>query len=520
MSEFKYKIRYIPGPKNVVADALSRNPINNILSIEAEKRISERDYLNDDDFRENFKNPKAPFARVEDILFRNGALCVPEAQGLRRSILYDTHDSCLAGHLGTRKTAALVKRDFFWPGMNEEIEAYVKSCDKCQRNKSVNMKPAGLLQPLPIPSRNWEQITMDFIVKLPQTARKHDAIVVFVDKLSKLSRFIPTETTVDAREVAQVFFREIFRHHGLPKTIISDRDTKFTGNFWKELYKILNVKLALSSAFHPQSDGQTERANRTLEEMLRSYVLYDQDNWDLLLPYMEFAYNNSVNDTTGQSPFFLNSGQHPYTPWSLLSQAKSSKVQEVTSFLENMRQAQEAARNSIEKARARQEHYADKKRRDITFKIGDKVLLSTKNFTLPVDSTRSKKLTSRYAGPYEIIEVISKVAYRPKLPEDINIHPVFHVSLLKPYDDTDDHDEPEKGLIPEILPDGATEFVVEKILDSRTYRRQKQYLVKWKGLSTHESTWEPLKHLKNAPDAIEEYHQRVENDSQLAGEGL
>ena len=146
--------------------------------------------------------------------------------------------------------------------------------------------------------------------------------------------------------------------------------------------------------------------------------------------------------------------------------------------------------------------------------------MSTKNFTLPADSNRSKKLTSRFAEPFRVVEVISKVAYRLDLPEDINIHPVFHVSLLRPYYDEDDHDEPEKGLVPEILPDGSTEFVVERILDSRVYRRQKQYLVKWKGLPVHDSTWEPEKHLKNAPEAIKEYHQRVGDDSRYVGEEL
>ena len=173
------------------------------------------------------------------------------------------------------------------------------------------MKPGGLLEPLPTPASNWENISMDFIVQLPSTPRGSDAILVIGDKLSKMARFIPTTTNVSAPEVAQIFFREIFKCFGLPKVIVSDRDPKFTGRFWKELHPLLQVKLAMSSAFHPQSDGQTERTNRTLEEMLRSYVLYAQDNWDQLLPFMEFAYNNSVNDTTTQSPFFLNYGKHP-----------------------------------------------------------------------------------------------------------------------------------------------------------------------------------------------------------------
>lgn len=178
-----------------------------------------------------------------------------------------------------------------------------------------------------------------------------------------------------------------------------------------------------------------------------------------------------------------------------------------------MQKAKTAAQHAIEQAKASQKKYADQRRREINFQVGDLVLLSTKNFTLPADVHRKRKLSARYAGPYEIVDVVSKVAYRLKLPEDLSIHPVFHVSLLKAYNATDSHGAAAAGLIPEVLPDGTTEYVVESILDSRTHRRQKQYLVKWKGLPSHEATWEPLKHLQNASDAIADYNARVEDDS-------
>ena len=513
MQEFKYNIRYIKGSKNVAADALSRNPINSLLTVHPGTYLTELSYAKDADFKNIIENPQHPFSKRNSKLYRGGALCVPNVEGLRRGILYDAHDSPLAGHLGIRKTKTLIKRSFYWPNMDKQIEQYVKACDKCQRNKSLNMKPGGLLQPLPTPTSNWEHISMDFIVQLPKTSSGSDAILVVVDKLSKMAKFIPTTTNAGAPEVARLFFREVFKCFGLPKVIISDRDPKFTGNFWKELHRLLRIKLAMSSAFHPQSDGQTERTNRTLEEMLRSYVLYAQDNWDQILPFVEFAYNNSINDTTTHSPFFLNYGKHPRTPMSLLAEDNSSPMEEVEKFLRRMHDSKAAAQQAIAKAKANQKKYADKKRRELTFRVGDMVLLSTENFTLPADIQRKRKLSARYAGPFEVIEVISKVAYKLKLPEDLAIHPVFHVSLLKPYNATDDHGVPEYGLVPEILPDGTTEYVVESILDSRMHRRQKQYLVKWKGLPLHESTWEPLKHLKNAVDAIADYHSRVEDDS-------
>src|SRR5690606_7615758 len=204
-----------------------------------------------------------------------------------------------------------------------DIKAYIASCEHCQRNKPALQRPAGLFMPLDIPSQRWDTISMDFIVRLPKTSRAYDAITVFVDKLSKQVHFCPSETTDTASDVARIFFDHVFRHRGMPRNIISDRDSRFTGNFWTALMRLMGTKLNMSTAFHPQSDGQTERTNRTLEEMLRSYVAYNQKDWDLFLPMMEFAYNNSKNPSTGFSPFFLNYGHHPLVPSSLLKPAPS-----------------------------------------------------------------------------------------------------------------------------------------------------------------------------------------------------
>ncbi|KAL1920728.1 uncharacterized protein VTP21DRAFT_11363 [Calcarisporiella thermophila] len=179
------------------------------------------------------------------------------------------------------------------------------------------MLPAGLLQPLPIPTRRWEQISMDFIFQLPKTKRGFDAILVIVDRLTKRAHFIPTTTNASAVEVAEIFMQNIFKLHGLPAHIISDRDPQFTSRFWKALFEKLGTRLAMSTAFHPQTDGQTERTNRTLEEMLRCYVNYKQDNWDTQLHIAKFAYNNASSASTGISPFLFDTGQPPMTPVNL-----------------------------------------------------------------------------------------------------------------------------------------------------------------------------------------------------------
>ena len=241
---------------------------------------------------------------------------VPADQSLKTRLLAEAHDVPVSGHVGVAKTVDLLTRSYYWPGMHGEVKEYVTSCLPCQSNKSSSQHPSGLLQPLPIPVRRWEQVSMDLITQLPRTRTGHDAIVVFVDKLSKMVHYAPTTSNVTAPQLASIMFETVVRHHGVPASIVSDRDTRFTSVFWRALWQQLGTRLAMSTAYHPQTDGQTERANRTLEDMLRAYVSYRQTDWDKHLIAAEIAYNNSVQASTGFSPFFLNSGQHPHLPLS------------------------------------------------------------------------------------------------------------------------------------------------------------------------------------------------------------
>jgi len=259
-------------------------------------------------------------------------LVIPRIKEIITKVLEENHDNEIAGHVGTEKTYEIISRSYFWPGMNKDIKKYIQTCESCQRNKSRNQQPTGLLQPLQIPTKKWEHVTMDFIVQLPTTKQGFDSIVVFVDKLSKRAHFCPTYTTATAPEIAKIFFIIIFRYHGLPKAIISDRDAKFTSNFWQTLFKQVGTKLSMSTAFHPQTDGQTERLNRILEEMLRAYVNYQQDNWDEHLPAAEFAYNNSKQGSTNFTPFELDCGQTPETPPTLAAN-QTTNVASTNEFL-------------------------------------------------------------------------------------------------------------------------------------------------------------------------------------------
>jgi len=237
----------------------------------------------------------------DGLIFKLGDPCrllIPNDTAIKGALMREHHDSTIAGHLGRDKTLEALSRHYFWPKMAMDVASYVRSCPHCQQVKPTNQPPQGLLMPLPTPAYRWEQITMDFIVGLPPTPRGHDSVVVFVDQLTKMVHVAPMQSTFTARQTARVFFDTVFRLHGMPSLFISDRDTRFTSSFWTNLVQLLDTKLSMSTAFHPQTDGQTERANRTFEDMLRSYCDEDHSTWDELLTPLEFAYNNSCQAST------------------------------------------------------------------------------------------------------------------------------------------------------------------------------------------------------------------------------
>jgi hypothetical protein len=346
---------------------------------------------------------------------------------------------------------------------------------------------------------------MDFVMQLPKSRKGKDAMVVFVDRLTKMTHFEAIKTTATASEVAAVFINTVFRHHGLPTRIVSDRDTRFTSMFWKHVMQTLNVQLAMSTAFHPQTDGQTERANRTIEDMIRIYTSKQQDDWDELLPLLEFAYNNSVNQSTKMSPFYLDRGLHPKTPDVLnhnqiLDDINPSAEDFLMRITNNIRMAQDA----LQDAQVRQAKYADQRRHFETLNVGDMVLLSAENLKIKPVNGRSRKLMPRFVGPYRISEVLSTVAYKLELPQDMKIHPVFHISLLKKYHantrQTEDTDRFENIDI-----EADDEYEVEKIVDKKTINDKTHYLVRWKDYSEEFDSWEPEENVENCRNLVEEF---------------
>jgi hypothetical protein len=348
---------------------------------------------------------------------------------------------------------------------------------------------------------------MDFIVHLPKTKAGFDAIVVFVDTFSKMTHFAPTKTSATAPDTARLFFDHIFRLHGLPTSIVSDRDAKFTSKFWKTLFQTLGTKLAMSTAFHPQTDVQTKRTNRTLEDMLRAFTSYRQDDWDLHLTAAEFACNNAPNASTGMSPFKINAGRDPLNPYHVL-QHIPDHIPAAHDFMESISNATKIAHDALVLAKANQEKNANKSRRDVQFEIGDQVLLSSSHINLASQAKRpSKKLQHRFIGPYQIIQKISPVAYKLAIPDTLKIHPVFHVSILRPYTDPDSitHRSPSSPPPAPISIQDHDEFEVERILDHRKQHNHQEYLVKWVGYPDHDASWEPAAHLVHAQECLDLY---------------
>lgn len=537
IADFDFDIEYIDGKTNIVADGLSRrhdhmNPSNtNLINSNISTSISNTYRINqvtslhadifeasklDNEYKRLLKKKVSDLNKLHLsikgglLYYKDDRIYIPNDPKLRTNIMHECHDSPTSGHLGKDKTIDQIKRRFYWFRMDEEIQKYVVSCDLCQRNKPSQRSKIGLLQPLPIPNRPWQQVSMDLITQLPRSKIGNDAIVVFVDKLTKMVHYIPTTTNVTAPKLAKIVLKEVCRLHGIPESILSDRDPRFTANFWKSLWNQLGTKLVMSTAYHPQTDGQTERANRTLEEMLRSYVNINHSDWDEHLPVLEMAYNNSKQISTGFSPFYLNSGQEIKMPIDIaLGNVRNGKNPESADRIIEIHNNLKFAKDNILKSQQRQVHYADKHRLDIKFKIGDLVLLSTEHLKL-VGDNRSIKFSNKNIGPFKIIRVIGSNAYELELPPQMKIHPVINVSRLLPYRD---------GLIshphrfkinnrppPEIHEDGSEVYEVERIIAKRGNTNSRiEYLVEWKGYPLWESSWIKKSDLSNAKDAIADY---------------
>ncbi|KAJ9516264.1 hypothetical protein QJQ45_001114 [Haematococcus lacustris] len=443
-----------------------------------------------------------------------GRVVVPDDAALRKRVIHTMHDTRCAGHLGMTKTLEQVTRWFTWPGVSENVKSYVRSCHSCQVNKSSAKKPAGLLQPLPIPERPWDSVSMDLIVKLPASGpNKYDSILVFVDRLTKMVHLVKTWESMTATQYAKLFLEHVFRLHGMPRSVVSDRG--FHNKFWAEVTKLLQVQVNLSSAYHPETDGQTERVNRVIEEMLRHFIRPDQRDWAEYLPLVEFAINNAWQESVRSTPFYLNYGYHPRLA-ELLDLPQ--KVPQAHDFVKGMKTAVEQARQCLARAQKRMKSYQDNKRREALYLPGDMVLLSTQNMRGKANQPGVRKLKPRYVGPVSVQYMVGKAAVKLWLPDEWSrLHNVFHVSLVKPYR-TD-----ASGAVPGLAGpppvqwlDGEPQYTVEKVVGHRLEpskgkrkgkckKRRLEFLVKWQGHGDEHNTWELSTQLVGCQELLARY---------------
>ena len=438
---FPYVIRYKQGKENVVADALSRRYA--LLSILDTKMLGfeyiKDLYAQDSDFCDVFnaceKVAFGKFYRHDGFLFRENKLCVPMCS-LRELLVREAHGGGLMGHFGVAKTFGILHDHFFWPHMKRDVERICETCITCKQAKS-KLKPHGLYTPLPIPSEPWTDISMDFVLGLPRTKRGRDSVFVVVDRFSKMAHFIACHKTNDASHIADLFFKEIVRLHGMPRTIVSDRDAKFLSYFWKTLWGKLGTKLLFSTTCHPQTDGQTEVVNRTLSSLLRAIIKKNLKTWEDCLPHVEFAYNRSIHSASKFSPFEIVYGFNPLSPLDLTSLPLSECVNlDGKKKAEFVKMIHEKARLNIERRTQQYVHQANKGRKKVVFEPGDWVWLHLRKERFP--KKRHSKLLPRGDGPFQVVERINDNAYKLDLPGEYGVSASFNVADLSPFDVGDD----------------------------------------------------------------------------------
>ena len=451
----------------------------------------------------------------------DGRIQIPNDAKLRTLLLSECHDAVSGTHMGRDKLVEVLKRRFVWQGLASDAAEYVATCVHCQRSKPSQQSTPGLLMPLAIPEKVGDEWSTDTITGLPKTKRGHTAIQVYVERLTKLKRFAATHKTDDAPTMARDFVDVVVSKHGVPRAVVSDRDPRFTASFFKEVTRLMGSRLHMSTARHPQSDGQTERENRSLIEALRSYCNHHQSDWDDYLPMLEFGFNDRVQASTGMSPNFLMYGQELNSPLDVALGVYASSNPAAVDRAKRMRDAIKFAKANLREAQGRQAKNADRRRRQDEFRVDDQVLLSTEGLNL---QGFDNKLCSLFIGPFRVIEIINPNAYKLDLPSAMGaLHPTFNIEKLKHFrpsnpDRFPDRPTPHTRPPPVAKADsnGDTEFEVERILAKRKKGRSFEYLVKWTGYPMEESQWMPQKELSQAKGAIEEFHRNQFELSQCA----
>ncbi|KAL0152505.1 hypothetical protein M9458_052228 [Cirrhinus mrigala] len=467
-SRFQFSITYRPGPKNIRADALSRMHDHPETSETPVNIIPEHIIINPIDWSAPpvvaTPEPRPPPGCPP------GRQFVPRTQ--RIALIHSTHTSLGTGHPGAKDTLTLLSERFWWPAMARDVRQYIQGCKECAMSKSPRHLPAGKLHPLPVPNRPWSHLRVDFMTDLP-SSDGNTCILVIIDRFSKFCRLIPLKGLPTALETAEILFNHVFRYYGIPEDIVSDRGPQFISRVWRSFFRLLGVTISLSSGYHPQTNGQTERKIQEVGRFLRTFCHGHQDSWNQFLGWAEYAQNSPRQPDSHHSSVSSDSN-HPSFP--------------------GMR------------AVCRSKSIADQRRiQGPAFAPGQKVWLSTRDIRLRLPS---RKLSPRFVGPFTILEQVNPVTFKLQLPPQYRIHPTFHVSLLKPFHPplipSTEPGHEEEPPPPLLLEDGSI-YSVKEILQSRRRGGQLQYLVDWEGYGPEERSWVPRADILD-PTLLEDFH--------------
>jgi transposase InsO family protein len=534
LSEFDVKLVHLPGHKMVQSDALSRRPdlcpdedtdnenmvmlpdnmFVNLIDTDLQERIAVSEDL-DGNAAEALKLllEKAPTAMTsglenwelrklngQNILFYKGKNYIPRNMELRRDIVKTFHDHETAGHPGEIGTYNAVRQHYWWPGLRTFVKNYVQGCGTCQQFKidRTPSKPTYIPTEGAASTRPFANCSMDLITDLPQ-AEGYDSILVVVDQgLSKGVILVPCNKTLTSEETARLLLENLYKRFGLPDKIISDRGPQFASKAFLELLKLLGVKSALSTAYHPQTDGTTERVNQEIEAYLSIYCASHPEEWPHALHTLEFTHNNRRHADRQNTPFELMFGESPVAiPLSFENTKYPSIEEKMGTLLRN----REEALAAHELARSRM---IDRRRSTfVPFKKGDKVWLDSRN----LKTIYHKKMKPKREGPFLITEVLGPVTYRLQLPASWRIHNVFHAALLRLYKENEIYGENFTEPPPE-LEEGEEIYEVETILNHRKRGRGYQYFIKWRGYPITDASWEPEHAFSNDGDTLSKYKER------------